>query len=154
GHAGAFCCVAFSPDGRRIATAGEDAVVRVWDTATGTRLHDLIGHGNRVFCAAFSPDGLRLATGGNDKNVRIWDAETFEPVARLGGHGDYVYSLAWRADSQLLVSGSGDHTVRIWDTLPLKDRMQARQERRTILAKVEPMVAQLFSELDDDAKVV
>ncbi len=154
GHGGVLCSVAFSPDSRRLLTTSDDGIVRVWDAATGTRLHDLVGHASRVLCAVYSPDGKRIASGGNDNNVRIWDAETFEPVARLGAHEDYVYSLAWRADSQQLISGSGDRTVRIWDTLPLKDRVQARRERQAILAQVEPRVQQLFAELGDAAKVV
>ena len=136
--------MAFSPDSRRNLTASEDGIVRVWDAATGKRLHDLVGHGNHVLCAAYSPDRKRIASGGRDQNIRIWDAETFEPVARLGGREDYVYSLAWRADSQQLISGSGDYTVRIWDTQPLKDRIQARRERQVILAQVEPMVQRLL----------
>ena len=86
--------------------------------------------------------------------MRIWDAETLEPVARFGGHEDYIYSLVWRADSQQLLSCSGDHTVRTWDTQSLKDRVQARRERQTILADVEPMVQRLFAELADAGKVV
>ena len=154
GHSAQINSVAFSPDSRRILTTSNEGIVRVWDAASGTRLHDLVGDGNQVLCAVYSPDGKRIASGGRDNNVRIWDAETFEQVARLGGHEDFVYSLAWRADSQQLISGSGDYTVRIWDTQPLKDRLQARRERQAILAQVEPMVQRLFTELDDAGKVV
>ena len=154
GHSDQITSVAFSPDSRRILTTSNEGIVRVWDAASGTRLHDLVGDGNQVLCAVYSPDGKRIASGGKDNNVRIWDAETFEQVARLGGHEDFVYSLAWRADSQQLISGSGDHTVRIWDTQPLKDRLQARRERQAILAQVEPMVQRLFTELGDAGKVV
>jgi WD40 repeat protein len=154
GHSDQITSVAFSPDSRRILTTSLEGIVRVWDAASGTRLHDLVGDGNQVLCAEYSPDGKRIASGGRDNNVRIWDAETFEQVARLGGHEDFVYSLAWRADSQQLISGSGDYTVRIWDTQPLKDRLQARRERQAILAQVEPMVQRLFTELGDADKVV
>jgi len=154
GHSAPVWSVAFSPDSRRILTTSEDGIVRVWDAATGRRIHDLVGHGNHVLCAAYSPDNKRIASGGRDQNIRIWDAETFEQVARLGGHDEYVYSLAWRADSQQLISGSGDFTVRIWDTQPLKDRMRARRERQVILAQVEPMVQGLFQKLGDATKVV
>jgi len=153
GHSGLIYSVAFSPDSRRLVTTAEDGIARVWDTATGARLHDLVGHASRVLCAAFSPDGKRIATGGHDHNVRLWDAETFDQVARLIGHESWVYSFAWRADSQLLISGSGDSTVLIWDTQPLMDRMQARRERQAILAQVEPMVRRLFAELGDASKV-
>jgi hypothetical protein len=128
--------------------------VRVWERATGNRLQDLAGHGNRVLCATYSPDGQRIASGGFDDNVLIWNAQTFKQLARLGGHQDYVYSLAWRADSQQLLSCSGDHTVRIWDTQSLEARMQARRDRQSILAEVEPKVRRLFAELGDAGNVV
>ncbi|MHC4065534.1 MAG: protein kinase domain-containing protein, partial [Planctomycetota bacterium] len=154
GHEGMAGSLAFSPDSRRIVTAGEHGVARVWNVATGTLVHELTGQANQVHCAAYSPDGQRIATGGNDNDIWLWDAHTFDPVARLVGHENYVYSLAWRADSQLLVSGSGDHTVRIWETQALKDRMQARRERQDIVARVEPLVQRLFDELGDAARVV
>jgi WD40 repeat protein len=145
--------LSFSPDGRRILTASTARTVRVWDAATGTLVHELVGHGNEVWCATYSPDGKRIASGGRDGNVRIWDAATFDPLARLGGHKDYVYSLAWAPDSQELISGSGDHTVRVWDTVPMKDRMRARRERQALLATLEPKVRQLFTDLGEAAKV-
>ncbi|MGO8698629.1 MAG: WD40 repeat domain-containing serine/threonine protein kinase [Limisphaerales bacterium] len=154
GHKGLVNSVAFSPDSQRILTTADDGIVRVWEAATGYRLQDLDGHGNRVLCATYSPDGKRIASGGFDGNVLIWNAQTFKQVARLGGHQDYAYSLAWRADSQQLLSCSGDHTVRIWDAQSLKDRMQARRDRQSILAEVEPMVRRLFAELGDAGKVV
>jgi hypothetical protein len=128
--------------------------VRIWDAVTGAQLQDLPGGANRTLCAMYSPDGQRIASGGFDDHVRIWNAQTFEQVAQLGGHQEYVYSLAWRADSQRLLSGSGDHTVRIWDTQSLEDRVQARRERQTILANVEPIVQGIFAELGDAGKVV
>ena len=154
GHKDLLRSLAFSPDSHRILTTAGDGIARVWDAATGAPLHDLVGHAGRVLCAKYSPDGQRIASGGFDNNVRIWNAQTFEQVARLGGHQDYVSSLAWGADSQRLISCSGDHTLRIWDTQPLKDCVQARRERQSILAEVEPMVQRLFTELDDAGKVV
>jgi WD40 repeat protein len=154
GHKGLVNSVAFSPDSQRILTAADDGIVRVWDATTGAQLHDLLGGANRTLCAIYSPDGQRIASGGFDDNVRIWNAQTFEQVAQLGGHQEYVYSLAWRADSQQLLSCSGDHTVRIWDTQSLAARVQARRERQTIMAEVEPMVERLFAELGDAGQVV
>jgi eukaryotic-like serine/threonine-protein kinase len=153
GHKGWIDSISFSPDSRRILTTALDGIVRVWDAGTGTPLHDLVGHANRVLCATYSPDGQRIASDFDD-NVLIWNAQTFEQVARLGGHQDYVHGLAWRADSQQLISCSGDHTIRIWDAQPLKDRVQERRERQSIVAAVEPMVQRLFAELGDAGKVV
>jgi WD40 repeat protein/serine/threonine protein kinase len=153
GSSATITSLSFSPDGRRILAASTTRTIRVWDAATGTLVHELVGHGNEVLCAKYSPDGRRIASGGRDNNVRIWDAATFDQLACLGGHKDYVYSLAWAPDSQELISGSGDHTVRIWDTVPMKDRMRARRERQALLGTLEPKVRQLFADFGEAAKV-
>ncbi len=94
GYDGMINSLSFSPDGRRILTPSSAGTVGVWDTATGRRVHELIGHGNDVLCAAYSPDGRRIATGGRDDSVRIWDAVTFDQLARLGAMK--TMSFRWR----------------------------------------------------------
>jgi WD40 repeat protein len=66
--------VAWSPDGTRLLTGGEDSTVRVWDAATAEPLHQLTGHTDWVRAVAWSPDGTRLLTGSDDNTARIWDA--------------------------------------------------------------------------------
>ena len=80
--------VAFSPDGTRIVSGGDDNTVRLWDAATGQPVgQPLTGHTDAVYSVAFSPDGTRIVSGSDDGTVRLWDAATGQPVGQpLTGH--------------------------------------------------------------------
>ena len=66
--------IAFSPDGKRIATAGEDRTAKIWDLASAKDLYTLSGHTNLLTGVAFNPDGTRLATSSFDGTTKVWDA--------------------------------------------------------------------------------
>ena len=84
GHASRVYAAAFSPDGKRLATASNDSTVRVWDLATGQELVALKGHFTVVSSVAFSPDGKTLASGSGDLTVRLWRAATEQEVLARG----------------------------------------------------------------------
>jgi eukaryotic-like serine/threonine-protein kinase len=111
------CGLAYSPDGRRLAAAGCDGTVKVWDAQTGQEVLTLSGHADQVDSVAFSPRGQRLATGGKDRTVRLWDAANGRQLSTLEGHTGGVCGVAFSHDGRLLASGGEDKSVRVWDVM-------------------------------------
>jgi WD40 repeat protein/serine/threonine protein kinase len=112
--------VAFSPDGRRLATGGEHNTIIIWDVESGRELDTLWGHTGEVYAVEFSRDGQWLASAGGDCTVKIWDGNSGELVGGFRGHRGLIGSLSFSPDGRRLVTGSRDKTVKVWDMTQLE----------------------------------
>lgn len=127
GHKEPSFCVAFSSDGRRLATGSRDRTVKIWNMETGAEERTLSGHGRAIYSVAFSPDGKYLvsATGtfwyappverAIPAEIKVWRVDDWQEVASLSGHVGGVTSLAFRPDGGQLATASYDKTVCMWD---------------------------------------
>ncbi len=110
--------VAFSPDGRRVLTAGSDSTAQVWDAATGDRALPPLRHAAPVQFAAYSSDGRWIVTASWDQTARVWDARTGQPVTPALPHKHHVYHAAFSPDGRRVVTASLDGTAQLWDLSP------------------------------------
>ena len=136
GYGGAIRSVAFSPDGKKIATCGDGNVARIWDAESAKELIKLEGHESELFnggvrSVAFSPDGKKIVTGGCDCTIRIWDSESGKELQKLEGHERWVFAY-FSPDGKKIASGSGDGFVRIWDAESGKELKKWKGHRETI----------------------
>ena len=107
--------LAFSPDGTRVATGGEDGLTRLWDTATGAMTAECRGHTRKVLSVAFRPDGRRLVTASADGAVRQWDpASGREVESPYELHTGEVVTAAYSPDGLRIASGGTDRIIRVW----------------------------------------
>lgn len=114
-HADTVCDVAWSPDGRWLASASSDHSVRIWEVASGTEQQHLNGYDHYVEAVAWSPDGRCLASASWDHSVWVWEVGNAAKRQRFNGHAEEVYGIAWSPDGRWLASASQDYSVRMWE---------------------------------------
>jgi HEAT repeat protein len=151
GHAKPVQALAFSADGRRLLSGGQDHIIRLWEVGTGKEVHRLEGHTNAINAVAFSPDGELALSAGADHTARVWDLRTGRALSELGGHADIVWAVAFAPDGKLAASAGGmqelpgvghvagtDFEVRLWE-------MPTGKEVRRLSGHAEAVRALAFS---------
>ena len=117
GHRGDVNSVAFSPDGRTIASGSDDDDIFLWDTITGQHAQTLKRHTSRVNSVVFSPDGRTIVSASNDDNIFLWNAITGQHKQTLKGHRHDVNCVAFSPDGRTIVSGSDDNDIFLWNAI-------------------------------------
>ena len=140
GHTDRVTCVAFSPDGKILASGRTDNTIQLWDAQSRTRLKTLKGHTDTVLSVVFSADGTTLASGSKDNTLRLWDAQTGELQKTLKGHTNAVLSVVFGPNDKTLASGGKDSTLLLWDV-----EMGTLQKTLNLIEHTEEILRMAFS---------
>ena len=114
GHTDPVYAIAWSPDGKTLATAGFDNTVRLWDAATRKEIKKYEGHSKLVLAVAIAPDGKHILSGSQDNTAKIWDYPTSGPVKTFAGHPAAIEALAIKPDGKQFAAAAGK-SVKVWD---------------------------------------
>ena len=115
GHLESIYSIDFSPDGKKIVTAGSEPIAKIWDLNTGLLLADLNEHILNIRSAKYSPDGKKIVTTSPDGTAKIWNANTGIICITLLGHTKGINSVEFSKDGSMILTSSGDGTAKIWD---------------------------------------
>src|SRR5262249_46697376 len=115
GHTQWVYGVAFSPDGKWLATGGWDRTIKLRDAATGAERLTILAHEGFVLDLAFSPDSRSLASTREDRSVRLWEIPSGRRIGVFHGHTDFVQAVAFAPDGCEVASGGRDGTLKLWN---------------------------------------
>ncbi len=133
GHADKVWDVAFSPDGKRIASAGHDQTIKVWDVRARKELLWLRGHDGAVLSVCFSPDGSKIVSASADGTVKVWDSQGGEATLTFKGHSEGVLCVRFSPDGKQIASAGADNTVRLWNAQTGKPELTLVGHSRSVI---------------------
>lgn len=128
GHKLGVRALAFSPDGKTLASGSEDRTIKLWDVLKQKELFTLTGHEGPLTSLAFSPDGKTLASTCSYAMVKLWDVATGKEKATLTGHTQAAYSVAFSPDGKTLASCGSYEAIRLWDTATAKEKLVLKHQ--------------------------
>jgi hypothetical protein len=114
-HEDLIHALAFSPDGKQLATCSYDRLVKLWEVNSGKLVHSFKDHSDAVYGVAFHPEGKLLATCAADRAVKVWEVSTGKRLFSLGEATDWLYAIAWSPDGKRLAAAGVDKSIRIWE---------------------------------------
>jgi hypothetical protein len=123
GHTGTVTSVAYNLDGTYLLSGGEDATLRLWETATGRLVRTFTGHKAAVTSVAFSPDGSMAVSGSNDSTLRLWDVASGNELRATDALGWKIAGVAFSADGKFVASAADDNQVKLW-SVPRLDKVR------------------------------
>jgi WD40 repeat protein len=141
--------VAISPDGKILASGGEDKTIKLWEVSSGKLLRNFTGHSERIKTIAFSPDGQLIASGGDDNTIRVWNIGTGEELYTLTGDSNsfgFVEFVGFSPNGETIISGVGGGTIKVWN-------INTGKEIRTMNQAVWESIGRI-STLSDDSNPI
>jgi WD40 repeat protein/tRNA A-37 threonylcarbamoyl transferase component Bud32 len=117
GHSNQITAVAWSPDGKYIASASHDKTVLIWNATNGQQFQIYQGHSAQVNTLAWSPDSKYLVSASDDQSAQVWEAITGKQICLYRGHEGSLLAVAWSPDGKYIASAGEDTTVQVWDAI-------------------------------------
>jgi WD40 repeat protein/tRNA A-37 threonylcarbamoyl transferase component Bud32 len=152
-HTAAIYTLAWSPDGSKLASAGEDCQVCVWQALTGKTIFTYQKHTGSVRALAWSPNSKYVASAGNDHTVQIWQAQDGQSFSTYQGHRRWVQALSWSPDAKLVASGDANGQVHLWNPRTGQQHLTYQQHHASIYALSFSPDGTLLASGDEDGAI-